>query len=108
LAILDMRFQTEACLAFTRRRIFESCCKFRTFPERAVQRRACPFDDGKIIQLFPSADIVGLAHAAVRQDKFDSPAMIFDVKPIASIPAVAIDRERLSEQRIDNEKRNEL
>src|SRR6185437_7394621 len=45
------------------------------------------------------ADAVELARTAALQHALDRRAMIRDVKPVADVPAIAIDRQRLARQR---------
>ena len=64
--------------------------------------------DIDISHLIVSADIVDLAHAAVRKDEVNRLAMILHIEPIAHIFSVAVHRQRLVRQSIGNHQRNQF
>ena len=52
-------------------------------------------DDIEVCAFASRPDIVGLAHAAMLQHAYESPCVVLDVKPIADVLTVAIDRQFL-------------
>ena len=58
--------------------------------------------------LIMAADVVDLADAALLQDQVDGMAVVLDVEPVADVLAVAVDRQLLVGQRVDNHQRDEL
>src|SRR5664279_3480488 len=63
----------------------------RAFP---VQQCADGLHDLDVGLLTQAADVVRLAATALAQDEPDRGGMIFDVKPVADLPAIAVDRQR--------------
>ena len=55
-----------------------------------------------------SADVVGLARLAFVEDQVERLAAVLDEEPVALLPAVAVDRQRLVPQRVRREQRDEL
>ena len=58
--------------------------------------------------LIVAADVVDLADASLLQDQVDGMAVILDVEPVADVLAVAVDRQLLVGQRVDDHQRDEL
>lgn len=65
-------------------------------------------DDIDIRAFIVSADVVDFADTALLQDEVDGMAVILDIEPVADILAIAVDRQLLVGQRIDDHQRNEL
>lgn len=65
-------------------------------------------DDVDVGALIVAADVVDLADAALLQDQVDGMAVILDVEPVADVLAVAVDRQLLVGQRVDDHQRDEL
>lgn len=65
-------------------------------------------DDVDVGALIVTANVVDLANAALLQDQVDGMAVILDVEPVANILAVAVDRQLLIGQRVDDHQRDEL
>ena len=65
-------------------------------------------DDIDIGAFIVAADVVNLADTALLQDEVDGTAVILDIKPVADILAVAVDRQLLVGQRVDNHQWDEL
>ena len=65
-------------------------------------------DDVDVGTLIVAADVVDLADAALLQDQVDGMAVILDVEPVADVLAVAVDRQLLVGQRVDDHQRDEL
>ena len=55
-----------------------------------------------------AADVVGLAGPPTLQDRGQRAGVVLDVQPVAHVGAVAIDRQRLALQRLQDDQRNEL
>lgn len=58
--------------------------------------------------LIVAADVVDLADASLLQDEVDGAAVILDIEPVADVLAVAVDRQLLVGQRVDDHQRDEL
>ena len=65
-------------------------------------------DDVDVGALIVAADVVDLADAALLQDQVDSMAVVLDIKPVADVLAIAVDRQFLIGQRVDDHQRDEL
>ena len=65
-------------------------------------------DDVDVGALIVAADVVDLADAALLQDQVDGMAVILDVEPVADVLAVAVNRQLLIGQRVDDHQRDEL
>ena len=65
-------------------------------------------DDVDVGALIVAADVVDLADAALLQDQVDGMAVVLDVEPVADVLAVAVDRQLLVGQRVDDHQRDEL
>ena len=55
-----------------------------------------------------AADVVGFAGSAFFQHQGDGLAVVADVEPVADVESVAIDRERLAVERIEDDERDQL
>jgi hypothetical protein len=66
------------------------------------------FDDIDVGFFIPAADVVGLAHPACLQYAAYGVAMILDIEPVAYLQAIAVNRQRLACERIDDHERNQL
>ena len=64
--------------------------------------------DIQIPLLVPAADVISLADLAGFEDAAERAAVILDKKPVADLPAVAIDGQRLAGQGMVNDQRNKL
>ena len=64
--------------------------------------------DVEIGFLVPAADVVHLAQPALGQHRADRAAMILDVQPVADLLAVAVHRQRLARERVDDHQRDQL
>ena len=65
-------------------------------------------DDVDVGALIVAADVVDLADTALLQNQVNRMAVILDVEPVADILAVAVDRQLLVGQRVDDHQRDEL
>ena len=65
-------------------------------------------DDVDVGALIVAADVVDLADAALLQDQVDGMAVVLDIEPVADVLAVAVDRQLLVGQRVDDHQRDEL
>ena len=65
-------------------------------------------DDVDVGALIVAADVVDLADASLLQDQVDGMAVVLDVEPVADVLAVAVDRQLLVGQRVDDHQRDEL
>src|SRR5438132_730134 len=78
--------------------------------QRAVRARQLEdeLDHLDVLVLVAAADVVGLAGLPLAQHELDPGAMVLDVEPVADLPAVAVDRERLAVERVRHEERDQL
>ena len=53
-------------------------------------------DDVNVLPLVEDSDVVGFGYGAVVEDGVDGACMIYYIKPVAYVLALAIDRERLA------------
>ena len=65
-------------------------------------------DDVDVGALIVAADVVDLADASLLQDEVDGAAVILDVEPVADVLAIAVDRQFLVGQCVDDHQRDEL
>ena len=65
-------------------------------------------DDVDVGALIVAADVVDLADASLLQDEVDGTAVVLDIEPVADVLAVAVDRQLLVGQRVDDHQRDEL
>jgi hypothetical protein len=83
---------------------------------RAVWRRGQHFveqladrgDDIEIGALAVAADIVALAWPASGQDRVQRAGVVLDIKPVAHIVALAVNRDRLAVQRLQDRQRDQF
>ena len=61
-----------------------------------------------VLDLVAAPDVVDLALAPLAQDQIDARAVVEDVEPVAHVPAVAVERQRLVVERVGHEERNDL
>ncbi len=73
-----------------------------------VQQRAHCFDNFDVGLFVPAAHVVNLTQAPSFKHTADRAAMVFDVKPVPHLHAVAIHRQGLARQRVDDHQRNQL
>src|SRR5690606_34225811 len=73
-----------------------------------VEQRAHGVDDLDVGLFIPATDVVGLAGLASLQHAADGAAMVFHVQPVADLHAVAIHRQGLAGQGVDDHQRDEL
>ena len=73
-----------------------------------VEDRADGMHDFQIGLLVPAADIVGLAGLAGFQHAADGAAVIAHIEPVADLLAVAVDRQALARQRIQDHQRDQF
>jgi hypothetical protein len=55
-----------------------------------------------------SADVVGRAGLALFQDQSQGAGVVVDIQPVAHVVALAVDRQRLAFQRVEDHQRDEL
>ena len=65
-------------------------------------------DDIDIGALIVAADVVDLADTPLLQDQVDGMAVVLHIEPVADVLAVAVDRQLLIGQRVDDHQRDEL
>ena len=65
-------------------------------------------DNVDILHFVMAADVIDLPYSAVLEDKVDGFAMIFNIKPVAYIETLPVDRERFVVETVDDHERNEL
>ncbi len=73
-----------------------------------VEQGADRAHDVDVGLLVPAADVVGLAWRAARQHLADRAAVVGHVQPVAHVEAIAVHRQRLAGQGIDDHQRNQL
>ena len=73
-----------------------------------VEECANGVHDIKVRFFIPTADVVGLAHAASLQHAADGGAVVAHIEPVADLLAVAVDGERFSSQGIVDDQRDEF
>ncbi len=64
--------------------------------------------DLAVLSLVATADVVGLARSALAKDELDAGAVILHVQPVAHLATVAVERQRLSVERVRDEERDQL
>ena len=67
-----------------------------------------PLDHLDVLALVGAADVVGLAGAALHQHRVDAAAEVLDVEPVADLLAVAVDRQRVAVQGVEDDQRDQL
>ena len=65
-------------------------------------------DDVDVGALIVATDVVDLADAALLQDQVDGMAVVLDIEPVADVLAVAVNRQLLVGQRVDDHQRDKL
>src|SRR5262249_54612145 len=65
-------------------------------------------DHGEVGALALAAEIIAFAWPAALGERDQAGRMILDVEPVAHVRAVAVDRQRLAGDRLENGERNEL
>jgi hypothetical protein len=73
---------------------------FEQFAEQA--------DHLDVLAFVVAADVVGLARRATFQDPNQGAGMVVDVEPVANLVALAVDRQRLAVQGVEDHQRDEL
>ncbi len=73
-----------------------------------VQQRAHRFDDLDIGLFVPAAHIVDLTQSPGFKHTADRTAMVLDVQPVAHLHSVAVHRQGLARQRVDDHQRDEF
>ena len=73
-----------------------------------VQNGAERFDQIEVRPLILAADIIAAPQGAPVHHRQQRLGVVFDIEPVAHIAAIAIDRQRLTRQRVQNNHRNEL
>ena len=73
-----------------------------------VEQRADPVHDLVVGFLVPAADVVGLAETAAGQHRADRAAVVVHKEPVAHLLSVAVDRQRLARQRVDDHQRDQF
>src|SRR5712691_3392024 len=61
-----------------------------------------------VLDLVAAPDIVDLAVGPLAQHQVDAGAVVEDVEPVAYVPAVAVERERLVVEGVGHEERDDL
>ena len=67
-----------------------------------------PLDHLDVLALVGAADVVGLAGPALHQHRVDAAAEVLDVEPVADLLAVAVDRQRVAVERVQDHQRDQL
>src|SRR2546423_10102563 len=86
----------------------ESFTNLAVAGEDLVDVRADRLHDVDIFSLGISTEIISLADASLLQHPLDAAAMIANVQPISHLQSVAVNRNRLSIERVDDSERNQL
>ncbi len=73
-----------------------------------VEQGAHGVDDLDVGLFVPAADVVGLTQTAAFEHAADGAAVVFDVEPVADLHAVAVHRQRLAGQGVDDHQRDEF
>jgi len=73
-----------------------------------VQQRADAPHDAQVGHLVVAADVVGFTRPARFEHAADGAAVVAHVEPVAHLLAVAVDREILAREGVDDDQRNEL
>ncbi len=73
-----------------------------------VEQGAHGVDDLDVGLLVPAAHVVGLTQTAAFEHAADGAAMVFHVQPVANLHAIAVHRQRLARQGVDDHQRDEL
>src|SRR6185436_16283424 len=78
--------------------------------ERLVGARQLEDASGEVavLDLFAAPDVVDAAGLAFAQDELDPRAVVLDVEPVASLTAVAVNRERLAPEGVGDEERDDV
>ena len=108
LAILDIALEVSRSLATRGRGIWKAMRQGRVCRENGIHSSADFLDRLNIAQFLPAADVVDLARSATREAQFDPPAVILDMKPVAHVHAVAVDRQLAAVQCVQQEERDQL
>ncbi len=82
--------------------------KVRRMRPHLIEQRADRGYDGEIGALAVAADIVAFAGAAPRQHGVERAGVILDMQPVAHVVALAVDRNRLAVQRLQDRERDQL
>ena len=64
--------------------------------------------DLEVLHLGVAADVIGLADAAAREHARIGAAVVADVQPVAHVRAIAVHRQRLARQRVEDHQRDQL
>ena len=73
-----------------------------------VEQRADAPDDVEVGPLVDAADIVGLTGATALEHRPDGGGVVLHVEPVADLLAVAVDRERLAVEGVEDDQRDEF
>ena len=92
--------------------VFDISDELRIRPLRAglelIEQCAHRVNNVEVGLFVPAANVVGLTQAAACQDGADAAAMVAHIQPIANLLTVAVDRQRLARQCIDDHEWDEL
>src|ERR671937_790624 len=77
----------------------------KTVGARQLEDSPCQLE---VLELLAAADVVDLAALALAQHDLDRLAVILDVQPVARLPPVAVERQRLAVERVRDEERDHL
>src|ERR1051326_196100 len=61
-----------------------------------------------VLPLAAAADVVNLARAPLTQDEFERAAVVLNVEPVAHVLSIAVNRQRLGVERIDDHQGDEF
>src|SRR5579864_398093 len=75
---------------------------------KLIQDQADALDDIDVAALVAAPDIVFLADPASRHNEVEGASVVVDIEPVAHVLALAIDRQRLAVDGVENDERNEL
>ena len=73
-----------------------------------IEQRADGFDDFDVGLFVPAANVVNLAQASRAEYAANGAAVILHIQPVAHLHAVAIHRQGLARERVDDHQRNQL
>ncbi|MNI01511.1 hypothetical protein D3C73_543600 [compost metagenome] len=75
---------------------------------QAIHQLADAGDDIDVAALVAAADIVGLADPAPFGDDIEGTGVILDIEPVANVGAIAVNRQRLAIESVEDDQRDQL
>ncbi|KVK77358.1 hypothetical protein WS90_22390 [Burkholderia cepacia] len=73
-----------------------------------IEDRADRMHNFDVPFLVPATNVISLAERTIGENGANCRAVIFDVEPVTNLLAIAIDRQRLARERIQDDQRNQL